>query len=122
MANGNSHRVFTALTVGGALMCQDALENEKSVKPLLGATLCGLSATLPDLLEPANVPHHRKFFHSVTFAAIVGGIAWKVKEWQPEDAVEDSLRFLLLAGCSAYLIHLGMDALTKRSLPLLGKF
>lgn len=76
MANGNSRRVFTALTVGGALMCQDALDNEKSVKPLLGETLCGLSATLLDLLKPATVPHHRQFFHSVTFAAIVaGGVA-----------------------------------------------
>jgi len=102
-------------------MCWEAHDNETSAKPIVGATLGGLWATLPDLLEPATHPNHREFFHSVTFAAIVGGLAWKIKEWQPEDACEDALRFLLLVGCSAYLIHLGMDALTKRSLPLLGK-
>ena len=121
MANRNSHRIFTAITVGGALMCRDGFDNEKSVKPLVGATLGSLIATLPDLLEPATNPHHRQFFHRVTFAAIVGGLAWKIKEWQPVDDVEDAPRFLLLVGCSAYLIHLGMDALTKRSLPLLRK-
>lgn len=121
MANGSSHRIFTALTIGGTLMCRDVLDNERSVKPLVGATLGSLSATLPDLFEPATNPHHRQFFHSVTFAAIVGGLTWKIKEWHPEDAAEDALRFLLLVGCSACLIHLGLDALTKRSLPLLGK-
>lgn len=122
MANGNSHRIVSALTIGGALMYQETLDNKKSCTPFFGAALGSLSATLPDLLEPATNPRHRQFFHSVAFAAIVGGLAWRIKEWQPEDAVEDALRGLLLVGCSAYLIHLGMDALTKRSLPLLGKF
>jgi membrane-bound metal-dependent hydrolase YbcI (DUF457 family) len=102
-------------------MCQEPLGSEKSTRPLIGAALGSYCATLPDLLEPAINPHHRQFFHSVLFAAIVAGIGWKIKEWQPEDACGDAVRFVLLMGCGAYLVHLGMDAVSKRSLPLFGK-
>lgn len=76
---------------------------------------------LPDLIEPAVHPHHRQFFHSVVVAAgLVAGMR-KLYQWAPDDDFEKLVRAFLLVGGAAYLSHLALDALTSRSLPLVGK-
>ena len=75
--------------------------------------------TLPDLFEPATSPNHRRFFHSLTFAALLGVGAYKLYHWQPETDADKLLRALGLVGIGAYLIHLAMDATTAKSLPLI---
>ena len=76
---------------------------------------------MPDILEPAVHPHHRQFFHSIAFAALIGSGMYKLYQWETETEMEKILKLCLLVAGGAYLIHLAMDACTKRSLPLLGK-
>lgn len=45
----------------------------------------------------------------------------KLYQWAPEDGFEKVVRAFLLVGGAAYLSHLALDALTSRSLPLVGK-
>lgn len=70
---------------------------------------------LPDLLEPADSPNHRLFFHSLAAAGIV---AWAISgkhtgQWTPE------MRKLLLAAGFGYLSHLYLDGLTPKSINII---
>jgi len=121
MPNGNFHRVVAALTVGGALAYDENQKGQATLKPLAGAGIAAFTTNLPDILEPAKNPHHRQLFHSI-MTAIAVGYTWKeLYEWQPEGDAQRCLRFLLMTGCAAYLIHLALDACTSKSLPLVGK-
>lgn len=72
-------------------------------------------ASLPDLLEPATDPNHRKLFHSYAMAGLVGyGTFGK----HMEKIDEDLKKFLQPIGV-AYLSHLAAAAHTPRSLPLI---
>ena len=113
----------------------------------LGGLLGGwVGGVLPDVLEPARDPNHRKFAHSV----VAGGALTlaRVAEWQaacrtaadtathqslthPIGSTErsaaewDAFFWRLLAGAlvglvAGYASHLVLDAGTPRGLPLLG--
>jgi membrane-bound metal-dependent hydrolase YbcI (DUF457 family) len=118
MSNRTTHQLVAAASIGVIL---GQLEETNKEPPLIGAGLAALVTNLPDLLEPALHPHHRQFFHSVVFVGLIGLAGYKLYTWEPNDDWERVLRFLLLVGCGAVLVHLAMDALTKRSLPLVGK-
>jgi len=121
MPNGKFHRVAAALTVGGVLIYDEDQKGRTSLKPFAGAGIAALTTNLPDILEPATHPHHRQVFHSF-LAAIAVGYTWKeLYEWQPEENGDKALRFILMTGCAAYLLHLALDSLTSRSIPLVGK-
>lgn len=73
----------------------------------------GGGACLPDLLEPADSPFHRQFFHSVVAAALVA-YAMSAKHafrlgWAG--------RMLLWMVGLGYLSHIAADATTPRSIP-----
>lgn len=89
--------------------------------PMAGAGLAAVATRLPDVLEPALHPNHRQFFHSVAFAALIAAGWRKLYEWQPQDDGERLLRTGLMVCAGAYLCHLALDAMTAKSLPLLGK-
>ena len=70
MACGATH-AFAGAMAGSAVFCSE--KEADSLADLMVA--CGLGTfggKLPDLLEPALHPNHRKFFHSLLFAAGVG--------------------------------------------------
>ncbi len=121
MANGPTHSLVGAVTVGTDLGWSEKHCGEQSAKPIAGAVLAGGLTKLPDILEPARHPHHRQFFHSLAFAGLLGWGASKVYEWQPEHPVDKAIRFVLLVGAASYMVHLALDACTSKSLPLLGK-
>lgn len=121
MSNAFAHRTGAALMVGGFLLAHENQEGKHTHAPFSGSVLAALCTNLPDILEPAVHPHHRQFFHSVAFAALIGGCVYKLYQWETETEMEKILKFCLLVAGSAYLIHLAMDACTRRSLPLLGK-
>jgi len=101
---------------------------------------------MPDVLEPATLPNHRKFAHSLVTAGAL--TLAKVAEWQADcrrrsaahgeaalsllrrskartDAELAAVRWSFLAGLIAgffagYASHLVLDAATTRSLPLIG--
>ncbi len=42
-------------------------------------------------------------------------------QWEPESEGGELVRAVVLIGGSACLVHLAMDAFTRKSLPLVGK-
>ncbi len=90
----------------------------------IGVGLVG--ASLPDLLEPASSPNHRKFFHSSLLAGgTTGGVvkycmAGKTENLNVKDIISDPGSRLLLAGQAAYYSHILLDARTPKGVPLLG--
>lgn len=82
-------------------------------------TAAALLPSLPDVLEPAVHPNHRRFFHSVTFAVAVGCAMRRAHKWETQDPRGQLARVAVLAGGAAYLAHLVRDAFTAKSLPLI---
>lgn len=71
-------------------------------------TIAGL---IPDLLEPATHPNHRKFFHSITAGlGVICLLCGKHTHTLPLE-----LRHVLAATTAGYLSHLAADATTPRS-------
>ena len=122
MPNKGTHQILAALGVGGALLLEGPDGEENTVKAAGGAILAAVLTNLPDILEPAINPHHRQFYHSQVIACGIGMVGCSLLKWKPEDDLEKGMRLFLLVGCGAYLIHLASDSLTRRSLPILGKF
>ncbi len=90
--------------------------------PVASGAVGALLGKLPDMIEPAlGNPHHRQFFHSFAVLGLVGWGVHKIHQWEPEDDFERLLRGFLLVGGVAYLSHLALDALTSRSLPMVGR-
>lgn len=108
-----------ALTVVGASLSR----KQEDVVPQAAAGCIGgyCFGTLPDWVEPATSPNHRQFFHSLMFAGLVGYGLYRLYQWDPDSAEEKVLRFIGLAAGGAYLVHLSLDAMTPRSLPLVGR-
>lgn len=107
-----------------AVMVATAEVQQKEGRPVDGAALAmGAAAaclpSLPDWIEPAMNPNHRRFFHSVTFAAMLGYAMHRVYSWETQDPWEKAARIALLIGGAAYLAHLARDGLTAASLPLI---
>jgi membrane-bound metal-dependent hydrolase YbcI (DUF457 family) len=121
MANGTTHRLVAAATIGAAMVLAEREEQEKSAQPFVGAVLAAGLTNLPDVIEPATNPHHRQFFHSLAFAGLLGLGTWKVYNWEPNHPLDKALRFALLVGAASYMVHLVLDAGTAKSLPLVGQ-
>lgn len=122
MPNGLAHSVVGGLS-GLAVAVLDKEDNGNSYHNTLPAIGMGaVFGKLPDVLEPSlKNPHHRQFFHSLVILGLVGYGTKKVYDWQPKDSLESILRFLALCAGAAYMSHLLLDAMTSRSLPLMGK-
>jgi inner membrane protein len=121
--NALAHRT-TAAAVLSAISFAEGHSFEPNRR--LGFAMAGGTAgyalgLLPDLLEPATSPNHRQFFHSILFGAAIVGVGHKLYQWQPESDGDKILRWLGLAASAAYLVHLALDATTKKSLPLIGQ-
>ena len=121
MANGVTHRITAAVTVGAACVHAERNQQEKTLMPIAGAGLATVLTNLPDVIEPALHPNHRQFFHSFLFAGTVAWAGYQAYKWVPETPFEEALRFVLMVGAGAYLVHLALDARTAKSLPLVGR-
>lgn len=75
----------------------------------------GAAALLPDILEPANSPNHRKFFHSVMAA----GLVVYAMSGRHTDGWSQPARKILMAVGIGYLSHLALDCTTPRSISLI---
>lgn len=121
MANGSTHKLIAASVIGTGLTLLDIHRGQLTLKPVFGAALATLTANLPDLLEPPTSSHHRQFYHSIAFASAITLAIERLHDWQPITEYEKAWRLALLVICNTYLIHLGLDFVTPRSLPLVGK-
>lgn len=118
--NSATHQWTAALTTSLVLRSGEVERSETTAWPLAGGALAGILTKLPDVLEPAVHPQHRQFFHSVACAALVA-TGWKaLHEWQPQSEEARFLRKVGMIAAGAYLCHLALDAITPRSLPLVG--
>jgi inner membrane protein len=118
--NGPTHRLVAGLAIAAAAAHHEQRSGQQpTAMPLAAGAFGALCTNLPDILEPASSPNHRKVFHSVACAvALIAGLknAW---DWKPEDDLGRLVRFAVLAGGAGYLAHLALDATTTRSLPLI---
>lgn len=119
MANGTTHYAVGAMT--GIAMAINGQHKDEPVDPLLAIASSTVFAKLPDIIEPAIHPHHRQFFHSIAFLALLGAGLKKTYEWQPEKRGDRILRYVALCAGAGYISHLLLDGFTPRSLPLVGK-
>ena len=119
MACAAEHAAFNFV----AVMAATAAVQQRSDRPADGSALAmgtaaALVPSLPDVLEPAIHPNHRRFFHSVTFAIAVGYGLHRAYKWEAQERWEPLARMAALVACTAYLAHLARDAFTAKSLPL----
>lgn len=120
MACGSVHQIAGAAAGMGICLLGDEAEPSRHPHPLLGVTVGALLGRLPDQLEPAVHPNHRQFFHSFLVLGICAYGVKRAYEWQPESQAGELMRWLLLIGGASYLSHLALDAITRKSLPLVG--
>lgn len=122
MANGMTHSVVGGLSGLGVALYDRSENMEAAHNPAIAIAVGVFSGKLPDILEPAlKNPHHRQFFHSIAVLGLVGYGVKKAYEWEPKDPLESVMRSVALCAGVGYLSHLILDAMTARSLPLLGK-
>ena len=120
MANAADHAKYGALAGGAAylIMCR-FYDRQPDLDELLICAGAGLlSARLPDVIEPADHPHHRQFAHS--FAT--GGILVRLAANQcavENGGLTESQKILLAASIAGYLSHVVADACTPRCAPLI---
>ncbi len=74
----------------------------------------GAAALLPDILEPADSPNHRKFFHSITAAGLV---VYSISGRHTNSYSALARKILIVLGMG-YLSHLVADAGTPKSINL----
>lgn len=120
MACAAEHAQFNFIAVSTAtaiVRSREGTSNDGT--PILMGAAAALLPSLPDLLEPALHPNHRKFFHSVTVAVVIGHGMHNAYKWETKNDWERIIRSLVLIGGAAYLAHLARDALTAKSLPLI---
>lgn len=121
--------------------------NDLAIAEVIGSAIGGvLGGLLPDLIEPATSPHHRETAHSAVAGATL--VLVQTTRWQAEyrrratTAIEQAsslspgsrersnsalmaVLWAFLAGLIGGLIvgyasHLALDAMTPRSIPLIG--
>ena len=119
--NGPAHQVVAGFATGVFLAERERQVGIQTAKPLLGGAAAAFLTKLPDILEPATSPNHRQFFHSVAFAGLLCVAFHELGKWQPESAGGEFLKTLGQVAIPAYLIHLLLDSLTAKSLPLVGR-
>lgn len=117
MPNRSEHEFFGAL-FGMAASCSSKEDPGWLANPVTGALLGKAAGRLPDIIEPALSPHHRKLFHSWAVFAGMGLAVKAAYDWQPEEEYQKTLRWIAIIAGAGYLSHLLLDSLTKRSLPL----
>lgn len=120
MASASEHAVFNFFIVTAATVTVQHGEGRGvDGAALVMGTAASLLPSLPDLIEPAVHPNHRKFFHSVAFAFTLAYAMRKAYEWEAQEPWEKVARIAALVGGAAYLAHLARDAFTAKSLPLI---
>jgi inner membrane protein len=119
--NAAAHRWTIAIALGAAGALFARRPEDQPAHVLAGCAGGFYFGTLPDLIEPATHPHHRQFFHSAFVAVAIGYGLYRLYRWELDTPMTQTLRALALVAGGAYLVHLAMDATTKRSLPLIGR-
>jgi inner membrane protein len=120
MACAIEHAQFKLIAVTCACaIVRDSEGLPADATPIAVGAAAACLPSLPDVLEPALHPNHRKFFHSVAVFACLGYGLHRLYKWEAEDDWQRLLRVAGLVAGAAYLAHLTRDAFTAKSLPLI---
>ncbi|MCK4642525.1 metal-dependent hydrolase [bacterium] len=103
-----------AVYIGNKLINDEDVALKDFGNALLFIVTAYIGSALPDILEPAKNPHHRKFFHSLTCSGALGGMSLKISNIKNE-----SIKMALYGLGAGYATHLISDSTTPRSLPLI---
>jgi len=88
-----------------------------AVSAAIGLGIGGAGAGVPDVLEPAKHPSHRKFFHSWLAFVIVGAVGYLIA--LEHIHLNYGVRWLfVLPAIAGYICHLFTDAFSPKGLPL----
>ncbi len=135
MSNRREHDAAGAIAGGASVLASAmAAGRSPSFGELLGGVLSGVvTSRLPDALEPATHPGHRRLAHSTV---ALGATSWAAPRLHrthvalataAERETDPVRRFLAqMAGgatvgaAGGYASHLMLDATTPKGLPLLG--
>ncbi len=71
-------------------------------------------SVLADLLEPANNPNHREFFHSISFAIFLLIVYFFVDTSSLDQKLKEIIKLIIIE----YWVHLGLDSRTPKGLPI----
>jgi len=121
MPNAKTHLIIGGLT-GAAVNIHlqlNRLDADESAtfdwgELLVCAVASGAAALLPDILEPATSPSHRKFCHSLAMAGLV---AYAITGEHTKKCTAKDVLLLTMLGLG-YLSHLACDATTPKSIDL----
>jgi len=109
---------LTGALVGAGI---HAIESRRNGEPVTFSDLAifslggGIMACLPDMLEPADHPNHRQFFHSLLALGLIGcGLDNTLKNGNCDE--RQKRVYKVLAG--AYGSHLLLDISTPKGLPI----
>lgn len=120
--NAATHRAGAVVAMSASLALEANTDSKfDAIEALTSILIARGAASLPDWLEPATSPNHRQLFHSWLALGGVGLLLRWLHRWQPDDPLMRLVRLAGKAVCIAYLAHLALDALTPRSLPLIGR-
>jgi hypothetical protein len=81
-----------------------------------GYGLGSLAGTLPDIIEPATSPNHRKTFHS--YGAMVA-VTWGTIKLATDTDLSHEVKTAVTVAGASYLSHLALDSETPKGLPII---
>ncbi|MEW5922470.1 MAG: metal-dependent hydrolase [Candidatus Zixiibacteriota bacterium] len=113
------HRTAGFLVGGGtyaALKKYEYNEQPDIVGCFVYGLLGSLIAELPDILEPANNPNHRGFYHSAAFIGISGYLLYRLFK---NGNVSREWNLICKVAAATYGSHLVLDSSTPRGLPFI---
>lgn len=118
MGDKTEHGILGALIGLAAYVSYKTKKNAPvTIYGVLGSLLLGgFAGVLPDMLEPANSPRHRSFFHSGTLLAML--VQGNRKVWESQKLTEGQ-KLVISMFSAAYGSHLVSDSRTPKSIPLI---
>lgn len=116
--NKREHTIAGVLAGAGTyFILSHKLDKKPSFEGVLISGITGaLTSSIPDWVEPAYSPSHRKFFHSLT-ANIA--LIYLLRKILNNESLEDDLKILLTVLGAGYNSHTALDLLTKKGFPLI---
>lgn len=120
--NGKQHKQIGAVCGAGYTVIKYIIEKQDNPELafswgdlLINTGIGYFFGSLPDWIEPATSPNHRKIFHSLAIGLGVryGAFGKHTKAW-PEEVKKP-----VQATALAYLSHLAADFTTAKSIPFI---
>ncbi len=88
---------------------------ELIINSTTGTIFGAIGGILPDKIEPAKNPHHRKFFHSKSTLAFISYKTYQYNNKEFPHIIKNSINSFT----AGYASHLILDSMTPKGLPVI---